>query len=166
MSLKLHVVLLANLFTFSVSSPVLRSPVVNTQQGRIQGTSLTDQVDAFLGIPYAQPPIGPLRFQPPQPLGSRVNGNQVLNASSYGPVCYQFHYRTTLEYALVQTTPESEDCLNLNIFVPHDRDHSQLLPVFVWSYGGAFGEGGGSVPIYNPTSFVETNKNIIFVTWK
>ena len=83
MSLKLRVVLLANLFNFAVSSLVLRNLVVNTQQGRIQGSRLTDQVDAFLGIPYAQPPVGPLRFQPPQPLGSGVNGNQVLNASSY-----------------------------------------------------------------------------------
>jgi carboxylesterase type B len=40
------------------------------------------------------------------------------------------------------------------------------MPVFVWSYGGAFGEGGGSMPLFNPTQFVAENKDIIVVTWK
>jgi carboxylesterase type B len=166
MALKIPLILLTIFFDFCVSSLVSSSPAVNTQQGCVQGTRLTDQVDAFLGIPYAQPPVGPLRFQPPQPLEPKSNTDGVLNASQYGPVCYQFHYRTVAGYSLFPTTPESEDCLTLNIFVPHNRDRGKLLPVFVWSYGGAFGEGGGSVPVYDPTSFVETNKDIIFVSWK
>jgi hypothetical protein len=69
--------------------------------------------------------------------------------------------------SLLPTTVESEDCLTLNIFVPrHTHQNRTKLPVFAWSYGGAFGEGGGSVPLFNPTQFVAENKDIILVTWK
>jgi para-nitrobenzyl esterase len=47
---------------------------------------------------------------------------------------------------LAPTTPESEDCLSLNIFTPRGQPKSKLLPVLVWLYGGAFNEGGSSVP--------------------
>lgn len=166
MHLQAHLAVLSLALAFSVSSSLPSSPAVKTQQGWVQGITVTDEVNAFLGIPYAQPPVGPLRFQPPQPLKSGPNDNQVLNASVYGPVCHQYHYRTVAGYSLIPRTPESEDCLTLNIFVPHSRGNGKLRPVFVWSYGGAFGEGGGSIPAYDPTSFVETNKDIIFVSWK
>ena len=56
----------------------------------------------------------------------------------------------------------------MNVFVPRQAPSKQrkLMPVFVWSYGGAFGEGGGSMPLFNPTQFVAENKDIIVVTWK
>jgi carboxylesterase type B len=70
--------------------------------------------------------------------------------------------------ALVETNGQSEDCLTLNVFVPKTKScrGGKGLPVFVWSFGGAFGEGGGSMRLFNPTFFVAENQDIIVVTWK
>lgn len=148
--------------------------LATTNQGVVRGISVHKDVNAYLGIPFAQPPIGSLRFMPPQPLTNASlseSGKHIYNATKFGPVCYQFHYRTVMGDALAETSGQSEDCLTLNIFVPK-RSHSACsprkkpLPVFVWSFGGAFGEGGGSMPMFNPTNFVAENKDIIVVTWK
>lgn len=142
--------------------------LASTRQGPVRGIQLHEDVDAFLGVPYAQPPVGSLRFAPPHPPLNRSSDGQettVFNATAFGPVCHQFHYKTILGAALVETSGQSEDCLTLNVFVPRQRS-CKLLPVFVWSYGGAFGEGGGSMPLFNPTQFVIENKDIIVVTWK
>ena len=149
--------------------------LATTNQGVVRGVSVHKDVNAYLGIPFAQPPIGSLRFMPPQPLTntslSESRKHTIYNATQFGPVCYQFHYRTVMGDALSETSGQSEDCLTLNIFVPK-RSHSACaptkkpMPVFVWSFGGAFGEGGGSMPMFNPTNFVAENKDIIVVTWK
>lgn len=144
--------------------------IATTNQGPVRGIRAHREVDAFLGIPYAQPPVGKLRFEPPQPHGNRsLTGNgTVFNATRFGPVCYQFHYKTVLGDTLLETSGQSEDCLTLNIFAPRSKSGGRKgqLPVFVWSYGGAFGEGGGSMPLFNPTKFVVENQDIIVVTWK
>ncbi|KAM0324793.1 hypothetical protein ACHAQA_007759 [Verticillium albo-atrum] len=103
---------------------------------------------------------------PPQPLSAvDEHSRPVLHAIAFGPVCYQFNYRTVLGNLVLPTTDESEDCLSLNIFTPRQRKEERLLPVYIWSFGGAFGEGGGSVPLYNPTKFVEQVGDIVVVTW-
>ncbi|KJK79605.1 hypothetical protein H634G_05197 [Metarhizium anisopliae BRIP 53293] len=143
--------------------------IANTRQGPVRGIEVQNTVNAFLGVPYAQPPLGSLRFEPPQPPLNRASDghSNVLNATKFGPVCHQFHYRTILGDSLVETSGQSEDCLTLNVFVPRHafRRKNGLLPVFVWSYGGAFGEGGASMPLFNPTQFVAENKDVIVVTW-
>ncbi|GAB1314696.1 hypothetical protein MFIFM68171_04906 [Madurella fahalii] len=139
-------------------------PVAYTAQTTYKGIKINAAVDGYLGVPYAEPPIGQLRFAPPQPV-RRNQSRSVVRASAFGPVCHQFHYKTVFGGNLLETSGQSEDCLTLNIFVPRRRYGKKLLPVFVWSYGGAFGEGGGSVPLFNPTGFVENNKDIIVVTW-
>jgi carboxylesterase type B len=145
-----------------------RKIIARTNQNIVYGVQVHENVKAFLGIPFAQPPIGSLCFRPPQPLQFLAqNKRTALNATSFGPVCYQSHYKTVLGDSLLPTTVESEDCLTLNIFVPRDVYHNRTkLPVFVWSYGGAFGEGGGSVLLSNPTQLVAENKDIIVVIWK
>ncbi|KAF7171978.1 hypothetical protein CNMCM5623_004237 [Aspergillus felis] len=134
-----------------------------THQGIFHGVRVHDKVDAFLGIPYAKPPIGNLRFRPPQPLDTG-DEHTIVNATQFGPVCYQFRYRTVLGDNLAPTTPESEDCLSLNIFAPRARPRSKLLPVLVWLYGGAFNEGSSSAPLFNPTGLVANQPDIIVVT--
>ncbi|KAK4095711.1 alpha/beta-hydrolase [Parathielavia hyrcaniae] len=120
---------------------------------RIRGSSA---VDAHLGTPYADPPIGQLRFAPPQPI-QQIHPRGMVGATGFGPVCHQFHYRTVLGDNLLETSGQSEDCLTLNIFVPRRRSRKYLLPVYVWSHRGAF--------VFNPTGFVEANNDIITVTW-
>ncbi len=98
-----------------------------------------------------------------------VSNGPVRNATEFGPVCYQFHHRTVMGDVLMETSGQSEDCLTLNVFVPRPHacsENRKPLPVFVWSFGGAFGEGGGSMPLFDPTNFVAENQDIIVVTWK
>jgi carboxylesterase type B len=157
--------------TKTMANPTLgvrSDPLVQTSQGAFRGAHVDQDVDAFLGIPYAQPPIGRLRFLPAEPMKPEPDSNSstISDATHFGPVCYQFIHRSVLGDAILPTTEQSEDCLTLNIFRPRNASCHGQLPVFVWSFGGAFAEGGGSVPLYNPSGFVAENKDIILVTWK
>ncbi|GIC93655.1 uncharacterized protein Aud_010143 [Aspergillus udagawae] len=154
---------LTALSLLAVTLEALPDIAARTRQGLFHGVQVHDKVDAYLGIPYAKPPIGDLRFRPPQPLDTG-DEHTIVNATQFGPVCYQFRYKTVLGDNLAPTTPESEDCLSLNIFAPRARPKSKLLPVLVWLYGGAFNEGGASVPLFNPTGLVANQPDIIVVT--
>ncbi|KLO83622.1 esterase [Fusarium fujikuroi] len=113
----------------STTSRSGRTPLARTKQGTYAGIQLSKQVDAFLGVPYAEPPIGPLRFLPPQPLkrSKLVNEVDINNATEFSPVCYQFTYRTVLGEATLPRTEESEDCLTLNL---QNKD----IIVVTWNY--------------------------------
>jgi para-nitrobenzyl esterase len=102
-------------------------------------------VRAFLGIPYAAPPIGPLRWRPPQAVPS---WRGVRPAQALAPQCVQPGRRADsvyAEYAGVQ--PESEDCLYLNVWSAAP-DPGARWPVMVWFHGGAFQQGAGSNPVF------------------
>ncbi|CEL55996.1 hypothetical protein RSOLAG1IB_02010 [Rhizoctonia solani AG-1 IB] len=87
--------------------------------------------DIFQGIPFAQPPIGSLRFKPPV-AWTPGTAPTTVNATSLGPSCYQ---------GSSNASPVSEDCLTLNIRRVHDSTTGGLLPVMVWIYGGGFYNG-------------------------
>ena len=99
--------------------------------GEIRG-KLDGRVRAFLGIPYAAPPIGDLRWLPPQP---PAGWSGVLDATKAGNQCAQARIRD-------QGVAGSEDCLFLNIYAPDTPD--KALPVMVWIHGGTFLVGSGS----------------------
>merc|ERR1712110_1367495 len=110
----------------------------------------------FKGIPYAQPPVGSLRFQPPQPSSS---WGETLVATEYGPVCP--HKMSFGEDA--GSYIGEEDCLYLNIYTPtltRSTNPFALKAVMLWIHGGAFTEGSGSD--YDPVHFME--KDIVVVT--
>ncbi|XP_053149064.1 fatty acyl-CoA hydrolase precursor, medium chain-like [Hemicordylus capensis] len=96
-------------------------------------------VDVFLGIPYAKPPLGSLRFSPPQPAEP---WNGVRDATSYPPNCLQDpEIAQTLSEAFLNRSENvsleiSEDCLYLNIYSPAHSDKNATLPVMVWIHGG------------------------------
>lgn len=125
-------------------------PVVVTDDGPVRGTT-TAAVQQFLGLRYAAPPTGDLRWQPPQP-AARHRG--VLDASAYAPHCPQ----NASPYGSATNT--SEDCLFLNVFTPEQADPHRPLPVMVWIHGGALvtGESDG----YDPTPLVD--KGVVVVT--
>jgi para-nitrobenzyl esterase len=113
---------------------------VKTNLGKVAGKWSADhQVREFLGIPYAAPPVGPLRWQPPQP-ASKWHG--VRQATDFGARCMQ----PAIYKDMVFRDPgSSEDCLTLNVWTPAKDKHAKL-PVMVWIYGGGFTTGGTSEP--------------------
>ncbi|XP_019641982.1 PREDICTED: neuroligin-3-like [Branchiostoma belcheri] len=126
-------------------------PVVTTVTGQVRGTTThtTDLPDkpiyTFLGIPYAAPPVGNLRYRPPQPA---VPWEGVRDAVEVGHFCSQNATAfNKLDFPLKWETDgkTSEDCLTLNIFTPTVAADS-VLPVLLWIHGGAFFLGMGSPP--------------------
>jgi para-nitrobenzyl esterase len=103
--------------------------VVATDKGLVKGIQAGSGL-AFLGIPFAKPPTGALRFMPPEPAAC---WSDVVDATDYGETCAQFKGIAT----------GSEDCLSLNVWVPtHPSASSAPLPVIVWMYGGGNFVGG------------------------
>ncbi len=119
-------------------------PTVLTPSGSLAGLCLPT-TDAWLGIPYAQPPLGVLRFQAPVPFG-RWEG--VRDATAFSPSAPQpVGGRFAGLVPGMEVGPQSEDCLTLNVWAP--RGGAAPRPVMVWLHGGAFTIGGSSLPTYD-----------------
>ena len=114
---------------------------VATVQGEVQGTA-DDGLVEYKGIPYAAPPTGDLRWRAPQPALMR---DTVLVADDYGNRCIQRPATEGFAMNDAFTQPQSEDCLNLNIYRPDNGD--ARLPVMVWIPGGGLVAGSGSRPV-------------------
>ncbi len=121
--------------------------VVQTQGGPVSGVASV-QGQAFLGIPFAAPPVGALRFQPPQPAKPWT---QTFDATRAPAAC--------LQPSIPGMGKQSEDCLTLNVYAPHDAAGDAALPVMVWLYGGGFGVG--SNVDYDPSRLAERQKVIV-----
>ncbi|CAG7933115.1 unnamed protein product [Penicillium olsonii] len=118
-----------------------KPPSVTLAQGQVVGTKLRDSfpqtVDAFLGVPYALPPVGDRRFRPAVDV---PGSSETIDASKYGPAAPG--------KALLSGGPklvQSEDCLTANIFRPADRKEEEKLPVAVYIHGGAFNRGSAAM---------------------
>jgi para-nitrobenzyl esterase len=120
--------------------------IVTTQAGVVQG-KVENGSDEWLGIPYAEPPVGNLRWRPPVPKQPWAN---LMDATSFGRHCLQEG-----DFAA------SEDCLFLNVYAPHMGSGKRLHPVMVWIHGGANAAGAGD--FYNPTPLVQAG-GVVVVT--
>ena len=114
--------------------------VVPTEHGSVQG-HVNDGTREFLGIPYAAPPVGPLRFQPPQDPEAYVG---TYDAASYPPACSQLPTLTNGNTLVV-----NEDCLYLNVWVPEVAAEDPL-PVMFWIHGGSNTSGSSGDPVPFP----------------
>ncbi|PYI32506.1 alpha/beta-hydrolase [Aspergillus indologenus CBS 114.80] len=134
----------------------------------IKGLQNGTQSRRFTGIPYAQPPVGPLRWCKPQPLSlsQLAQESSTFDATTFGPVCPQANYsKSVSEHVPVHTY--SEDCLRLNIWtpVPDPADPNKKYPVMIWFHGGWFQVGDPSQEFgMDPTELISTGGvNCVFV---
>jgi para-nitrobenzyl esterase len=137
--------------------------VVRTPMGSVRGAEAAPGVMVYKGMPFAAAPVGALRFreaQAPQPWSG------VLDGTKWGNTCIQ-PPAPTRPIGVNQATdmpdspPISEDCLNLNVWTPADYA-GEKLPVMIWFYGGAYNEGGGSMPFADGTNLAR--KGVIVVS--
>lgn len=132
-----------------------KTAIIETKAGKIQGYT-EDGLEIFKGIPYAEPPIGELRFLSPI---AKKAWNDVLDATKYGYCAFQAY--SQLEDWFGKLQPESEDCLNLNIWTP--KADNEKRPVMFWIHGGAFTIGGGIDPLYDGSALAKRG-NVVVVT--
>ncbi len=136
------------------SSPHETKPVINTASGAVQGRYRRGAT-LFAGIPYAEAPIGTLRFAPPTP---KQPWTGIRDARSFSKAAPQLPGE-----GLTSRIPVNwnEDCLSLNIVTPA-TDHTKR-PVYVWIHGGAYQHGQGATPWYDGSSFA-IRGDIVVVT--
>ncbi|KAL3282793.1 hypothetical protein HHI36_005959 [Cryptolaemus montrouzieri] len=144
----------------SYSNPYPPSePIVHTHYGYIRGTTCQSRdgrpFDAYLGIPFAQPPVGELRFKAPKPLKP---WNGTFDATKNGPYCIQKNYF----FANAQVEGQ-EDCLYLNVYVPKVINDGKPLPVMVSIHWGGFFAGRGTSDYFGPEYLMD--KDVIVVTF-
>jgi para-nitrobenzyl esterase len=108
----------------------LSTKVVTTDSGPVTGMAKSG-IEEYLGIPFAAPPVGKLRWQPPQPVTIR---REILKATAYQNTCPQ------PQRGVFASPSTTEDCLYLNVFAPV-KTTKALLPVMVWLYGGGLFSG-------------------------
>ncbi|HEY3936052.1 MAG TPA: carboxylesterase family protein [Bryobacteraceae bacterium] len=119
----------------------LRTSRVQTPNGVLEGVISADgKVRTFKGIPYAAPPVGPLRWRAPQSAASWAG---IRKAVEYGPRCMQGRIYKDMVF---RDDGPSENCLTLNLWMPATASADARLPVMVWIYGGGFAAGGTSEP--------------------
>lgn len=128
-------------------------PVVETRSGALEGRRI-GATDEFLGIPYAAPPVGPLRFRPPEPVASWPG---VRPALTPGPACPQ----PPSALPGMEPGPQHEACLFLNVTTP--RADGGRRPVLVWFHGGGFTTGSASQALYRGTRLAERG-DVVVVT--
>jgi len=133
-------------------------PKVDAPAGAVQGTT-DGGVRVFRGIPYAQPPVGPLRWKAPIPL-ARWTG--VRDATGFGPACFQPPPRLSTIYT-GSPMPKSEDCLTLNVWSPAS---ARNVPVFFWIYGGALQSGASREPMYDGKRLAERGVVVVSINYR
>ena len=152
------------------AEPPAATPVVETEAGKVQGLE-QGGIDAFLGVRYAAPPLGDLRFQPP---AKPEAWEGVADATGYGAPCMQLYSAsgptesemTRRIQAIFPTSTEAkmdnEDCLFLNVWTPAAGD-GKKRPVMVWFHGGGYAYGSGNWPAYNGRNLAEKG-DVVVVT--
>ncbi len=126
----------------ATAAPGRLTETVQTTDGSVRGSPRADGVLAFKGIPYARPPVGDLRWQPPQP-PEAISG--ILDATRFGSRCWSTLMEEGLGDGGSKVGPQSEDCLTLNIWTTATTA-TEKRPVMVWIHGGGFQFGTSRNP--------------------
>jgi para-nitrobenzyl esterase len=154
-------------------SPETRPGVVRTASGLVSGTDM-DGLHAYLGIPYAAPPVGDLRWRPPEPARA---WDGVRACVTYGPSCPQPSGTGLSFFPLGKT---DEDCLNLNVWTPDAASTGattadaaepgiapqEALPVMVFIHGGGFATGSGSLEMYSGAGLARLGAVVVTINYR
>lgn len=136
------------------AAAIAQSDLVATDSGSVRGTA-EDAVLSWKGVPFAAPPVGPLRWRAPQPAPKWTG---IRKADAYRNDCMQIPFPSD---AAPLGTPPAEDCLYANIWRPAAL--KAKLPVIVWIYGGGFVNGGASPPTYSGANIAK--QGVMFVSF-
>lgn len=134
--------------------------VIKTNKGKVRGAYTADQqVREFKGIPYAEPPVGDLRWEPPQP-AAKWKG--VRDATTFGHRCMQAAIYRDMHF---RDAGPSEDCLTLNVWTPANAKKGKL-PVMVWIFGGGYKAGGTSEPRQDGQFLAHRNVVVVSMNYR
>jgi para-nitrobenzyl esterase len=137
------------LASVAMAQPVGQFPFALTREGQMLG-AVEGEVASFKGLAYAAPPVGALRWRPPQPT---PESSEMQTAYTYGAPC--------LQPALVET---SEDCLTLNVFRPFGVDGP--LPVMMFIHGGGFVSGTASAPLFDGARLAQAGVIVVTANYR
>ena len=135
---------------------------VSTEHGILEGagSEADASIGVFRGIPYAQPPVGDLRWRAPQDLASWTG---VRHATKFGAACWQSYSDDAFVWSRGEF-PRSEDCLHLNIWQPKKADAT--APVMVWFHGGAHTGGFAHVELFDGTELARQGVVVVTVNYR
>ena len=153
--------LTAAVLMISPAGPADPLPRATVEQGVVVGRE-TEGVRSFKGVPYAQPPVGDLRWRSPQPAGP-WGGER--DAGRVGAICIQPPANGDNG---VGPLPMSEDCLTLNVWAPAERpgDQTPPLPVMVWIHGGGLNNGSGTAALYDGTNLAKRGVVVVTINYR
>ncbi len=140
--------------SLTVAAPTTPAPV-HIKSGWVQGV-VQDGLTVYRGIPFAAPPVGRLRWSPPQPAAS---WSGILRADHFASSCMQ-----TLQ-SWMGPLHVSEDCLYLNVWTPAKSAHTEL-PVMVWIYGGGFSTGSTAIPLYSGEQLAKHGVVVVSIAYR
>ncbi|MFV1949866.1 MAG: carboxylesterase/lipase family protein [Anaerolineales bacterium] len=145
--------------TLPTSHPVEGPIVIKTENGDIRGVPVGtgSAVIAYRAVPYAQPPVGDLRWRPPQQV---ISWEGVREAVDFGPSCSQPSQNLIPDVEGMK----SEDCLYLNVWT--EAEQGDRRPVMVWIHGGGFSIGSGSQSIHEGTNFAESGIVLVTINYR
>jgi para-nitrobenzyl esterase len=144
--------------TTAATAHAAAAPKVRIDTGTVAGKS-DGKIDAFLGIPYAAPPVGDLRWKPPMS-AAKWDGDR--DATKFGSRCMQ----TDVFHDMIFRDPGiSEDCLYLNVWAPA-KHGKEKLPVMVWIYGGGFVAGAASEPRQDGTNLAKQGVIVVSMNYR
>ena len=152
---------------------------IDTTSGTVRGAvdSITPNVAHFLGVPFAEQPLGKRRWLPSIP---KTKENGTIDASNFGPACPQFEGNAdnvwltdAPEFVITPRNYTGEDCLTVNVWTPWKEDKQsnctegadqidEKLPVIAWIHGGSFQTGASTVPYQDPSRWIQrSGKHIV-----
>jgi len=174
-AIKFLLYLLVGVTPIGVSTSAQQPPAVRVDRGELQGVADSGVV-SYKGIPFAAPPVGDLRWRPPQPT-TRWTG--VRQAAEFGADCMQGRFSPPPPRAA--TTPattaspsprsssertSSEDCLFVNVWAPVSAAPGKKLPVMFWIFGGGFVFGSSALPNTSGTQFAKQGVVLVAANYR